>query len=788
MSKPIRIKLIGWSQSGKTSFCLACLATKESKQRGDRYQIGVEALGDGFDNADVEAFVAGHAPEATQKLSGLTTVELRLTDRRNEGWEQRVKLIDSAGELQLRNRGSGQFEDDEIHREHGDQPFDGLLVLTPQPCEAEGGPEFEADEDARRYAEETASRLVDDLQGSGTGGLPVALLVTKRDRALKREGKLPSRAQLEACEDIDEGFLSSKGWSQIRSTRDALRSKLGSRDFAVFGISTHGPAPEDLIRSGSESLHGPVQDAEKHLCAFGLSGPLGWVAVRALEHREAADSRAQVRAGRRLRRGSIAMVVLTAITWISLAWQSHGEWSRHVAVLEDASTTPANLRESLGYFRTTMQGTDRLRGLLLWPSKGAADAADLHAKAQRRLDDRLWTRVDAAKDDAVRVDAAKDYLRTYGNGDHATDAQAVLDRIEAGRERARLSSEIEMIRDARLAARDDPEELSELADDLRLLEGEVVARDGDDGALTSLFRAEQEAIDVTRGLLLKDDSLRSIGTKISSGDLLGAVTLAASWETGSGASFGALVQEAGTFREQLPRILVSKCSDWIAEARWLDAYGQLENYTNWPKEWKSVELDFLVDDLRLRVEEAHDRAMYQQLKERFDNGHLEYSLAANYLERAPRGYMAASVEAVRDYLLDFPAPRADWSLEVVDLRLAPDALVAGGSPIRLTIELSGAQVIYGEFEVDADGDPAGPLALRGRIEGKLTPAAEVSLHARAVDVDVFFDDPLGRIDQFYALADLDDELVRLDGDGDRAWFLLRLHDPLERPELPAWQK
>ncbi len=82
----------------------------------------------------------------------------------------------------------------------------------------------------------------------------------------------------------------------------------------------------------------------------------------------------------------------------------------------------------------------------------------------------------------------------------------------------------------------------------------------------------------------------------------------------------------------------------IESRKWSDAYKKLDNYSNWPNEYKQG--DDKIRGLRRKVEKAQDRHFYTEFLETID-----IERAKNYLDFAPLQTMQNTVKAYKKYLI-----------------------------------------------------------------------------------------------------------------------------------------
>lgn len=776
----IRIGLVGAPQAGKTSLILAALSAGRLLQRDDRARLSAPGTGS-FIPAEVESFLNGQGPDQTPLESLDRKASIRLTEDARPGWECTIELVDAPGELFHRDLSSGNFVRGECPAWYRDHRFDALFVLAPQPSEDPSRPDSPSDVQARQEALEIASHIRKDLKPEGGGSLPIALLVTKRDRALARPTGAPSRRELERCDDLEH--LSSAEWSRLTHTCRDLENSVGKNGFAAFGVSSHGPAPED-VGSAPKAEGGPHL-IDDQLCAFGIRSALLWAAQRVEADREAraaAARRRRIRTAQRLALAG-ALVLIAGGAWSARA--AHAEWSENAVALEDAAATPERLRDSANYFQGLLEGKRPANAVRLWPFYERSAAEELLEAAQDRLEALTWGRIDGSEAPATRIAIAEEYLSLFPNGRYSKEAQTALEDAEVALLRVDLEHRVEAALEEIERAGADPMGLATIGPQLRTLEFEVGAElpAGDD--LLARLRSARERVSTTLARLDRDDALRKLKRRLDDDDFRGAVELAAEWETLSGKDDGELVVFAQQFRANLPKMLDHMVDHWIAGQHWQTADVALEDYQYWPQHWKTPNLTQQVAARALEVDEAHDRTMYEYIRERYLANRLDPTAAEGYLLNAPTGSMQMEVEAVRDYLLAQAMPRSGWRFEISSFRFQTGD---GADDVRLEVVVDGAVAVSEWFEVDRGGDAPGK-EFRGVIPGTHAPDDEIVWSIRATDYD--WPDPsddMGRFDGKLRLDETDHRRIRLDGTEDRAWLILRLIDPLPRPGLPEWQR
>lgn len=109
---------------------------------------------------------------------------------------------------------------------------------------------------------------------------------------------------------------------------------------------------------------------------------------------------------------------------------------------------------------------------------------------------------------------------------------------------------------------------------------------------------------------------------------------------------GSLLQELKQhFLANVFDLLEQQTEKFIKQAKWQDAYKQLDNYRKWPEEFQDIiQKTNIIRALRIKVEKAEDRYLYTQLLE-----HRDIERAENYLRFKPELTKQTMQEEVKNY-------------------------------------------------------------------------------------------------------------------------------------------
>jgi hypothetical protein len=222
--------------------------------------------------------------------------------------------------------------------------------------------------------------------------------------------------------------------------------------------------------------------------------------------------------------------------------------------------------------------------------------------------------------------------------------------------------------------------------------------------------------------------------------------------------------------------LEAKINSLIDRRKWSEAYKPLDNYENWPDEFKNGERLGKIEALRRNVQVAEERFFYTQLLVARD---LER--AENYLSLAPLQTMQDQVTEYKNYLVKMRNP--------LGLILILERIEWGDfneSSNTITVFMDGKKIIE-QAGIDAEANSQTGEIGRSFFRHKLSTL--VTIQVKIVEKNwLSGDDDSGQGRKKVNVGKLNGFILDLNGDDFINKAVFRLEGIPQRPNLPSWEE
>lgn len=833
--KPYRFAVYGRTASGKTcilaALAMKCVANPSSytstwilepaglaKPAGEpeTWDVGDRAsafhLGKIWLEKAIERLTSGELPPPNPNRAEPLRYLYHLTTPSHRTYP--VELIDYSGELL-----DPSLTDDGMAkrlREHL-RTMDGILVLAevPRPDEDQSLP-LSAE---LHKLEQAFAILKNESKEGPTLDIPLALLINKWDRRSPLRYTSPENEYRELVH-----FLETKPEPPHRALVDALRNSVTRDNFQVFPVSAFGE--HELTRAADNAVIERPKSVSP-LQSFGLEDGFIWAAQRrdtidisrfkeqvseksawclmknasivfslplilqgrALAQRFPAKSPERMRITRALRRyyltitANVCCLLLLLFSVFTTVEGIHDKFHYRsiLATKSDPQATLQKLREDEAWLAAYYRSPFYRHTLSRFVVMDSAEAIATLRSFRERREEMQWRPVVEAKDELVRADLARKYLKQYGeNGVHADRAKAIVTAAEQTRKYRTNRNYIEKIATAYEAAllkgTPSEEELNDLYRQLLTLpDGAAVNEETQARQKEILDRITTTKIKIVKEqrhetwLITRDRYLEAMreGDIVRSADLLDRMRT----QTAYREKTRKLVAD---YKKRAVPLLIGRIDEKSQRKLWGQARNLLQEALD---NQQLVELLGAAQLKKLQKQQggldvAEDRDLYAQVVKYKDQERI-----SQYLKYAPLKKMARSVNRYQQHLNQVANP--------LDLKLVLDNFSWEGScnPKDLFVTLNGKTFIE---KTDITAPRNGVYSQVGSVHFRRKLSDLTKIHAK-VSCTSWWSENTGEANWEGAVATLGGLRLQLAGkDGPVGTITFTLAGQPEEPDLPPW--
>ena len=769
----------------------------------------------------IERLERHQVPPANPTASGhLTVVYDFMAPGRGR---MRIELIDYSGELIDPNLSHEQLAANLRDRLAS---MDGLLVVGEVPRPHQPSPESYTE--LRKLQE--AFGLLLSQQGHGAeADFPIALLVSKWDRLGPMNHADPDAEEVRLAQ-----YLASDPPPALRHLHDALRDAVTAGSFRAWPVSALGACA--LHNGSGRTIERPKQI--NPLRSFGLEDSFVWAAqqrnaidIRTFpeaveklspwrfglpfkshpvrqqcrrllarlseENTELPAIRSALEQCQRILRARTIFTFATALLLVLFceAGLDSLRYSTVSQVVEDPTLASAAevgaAREWLADYRSA----PIFRHLLMRPFLGSTridsalatlDAPKIsdNEEALKRLemDSEALAQMTLADAEELKSRAQQwpphEVLVEPQRRERHNRLLSVLEQHITMRrnELARQRNEAEL---ARLKTASSPEGIS--LDKLRSLRDEAeswppepeLASEAQIARHTTLLSELAYRIEIAEGILADQHLEEDYNDLMSAGSLNEAASILSSYARESAKK----IELREDFKSRVLGLAREEISRSIEDGQWSEAYRQLDSLEALPGELQPAALRQEVSRQRQRVEQSHDRALYEEVRQAKTQAAL-----ARYRDNAPLQEMSGPVGRYLTYLEKIANP-IPLTLHLTGIRWASDCEWETDNQILVTVQ--GRDAIQTE---DISSRYCKPLGYVGSYQFQAQTKERVSVHMQIIDKDMVFDDrDQGQNDKSLTPEQWDGYTLQLPdfkGRINRATF--QLDGIPSEPVLPSW--